>query len=492
MLKALLFFAVLSALPATLLASPLSYTIKHHPSGPALHIELEFEGDESGTTLLNLPFEWAGQTGFHKGIGKFKVHTAGVSQKQLNDSEIELSHAPSQRIALSYEVSRAWKGDVDYHGFYWPILRQDYLHFFGYGAFVYPDGKFNRRRPVSINWQNFPEKWAFANSHGVNNRNQSVEISIGELLHSVYVAGDFRVHETRVNGQPVHLAVRGDWAISDSTLLDLTSKVFQSQRDFWNDHAYPSYLVTLIPTEEECCSQGGTGLTRSFAMNSSYGDAEWLVPGLKHLLSHELFHNWNGRKIKRTQPEQLQYWFSEGFTEYYSWILNLRSGLITLPDLVGALNKGIRQYMLSPVRNAPNSRIASDFWKDDQVAKLPYLRGTLIAMRWNSLIKKRSPGHSLDHFMKDFLQAALRDGALVSQETVECLLRPYLKEGVQSDLKALVDQGDTVEIAEDGAGPCASLVTREVTVGGKTVVVPQFELNVERFKHDPAGCVAAI
>lgn len=95
------------------------------------------------------------------------------------------------------------------------------------------------------------------------------------------------------------------------------------------------------------------------------------------------------------EPEQSLYWFSEGFTEFYTYQLLYRGGLITQEEFVGRYNELIREYYMLPVRNEPNDRIIKDFWNDRGVGRLPYLRGLMFATNLNAAIKQRPPGSSL-------------------------------------------------------------------------------------------------
>ncbi|WP_231571878.1 hypothetical protein [Rickettsia amblyommatis] len=66
----------------------------------------------------------------------------------------------------------------------------------------------------------------------------------------------------------------------------------------------------------------------------------------------------------RNNLERLNYWWSGGFTDYYSRVLALRSSVITLEEFVEEFNKFFENYYLSPVINEPNHLIETDYWQD--------------------------------------------------------------------------------------------------------------------------------
>lgn len=130
-------------------------------------------------------------------------------------------------------------------------------------------------------------------------------------------------------------------------------------------------MVTLLPLEPPASTsaRGGVGLTSSFA---TFASTDTSLKDLKFILAHELFHTWNYRKLgELKQPEVLRYWFSEGFTNYYTWLMLLRGGLSSLDDYVEAYNSTLRIYYNWPVRSEPNERVRKDFFSNYDVSHCP-------------------------------------------------------------------------------------------------------------------------
>jgi predicted metalloprotease with PDZ domain len=441
--------------PLAFAGSDLSYRIEYVPgAAPQFAIELSVAGDADGTTGFTLPAEWAGQPGYEKGILDLTV--TGGTLVQVSPIEVEVHHSPSALVTLRYRVVQHWSSGLNSDGFYWPMIRQDYFHFFGHAVFIRPHSASDQQYTIRVTWEGVPASWKIANSHGTEERSQVITATLSQFSHAIFLAGDYRIHRIEVNAKPIYLALRGQWAFTDAEFSDLTRRVFQSQRDFFQDYSYPYYFVSLTPSEGGRGS-GGTGLTNSFAM---LGAPMRELKPFEHLLSHELFHNWNGRKIRREQPEELQYWFSEGFTEYYARRIRLLSGTIDLREYVEGVNQALFEYSVSPAKNVTNDHIFREFWKDPAVDQIPYLRGEMIALLWSTRIRDRNLSKSLDHFMRDLFHEAVSAGTVVSSANVDRVIRPYLFEGVQSELASLVDRGDTVMLPSHALGPCASLVDR--------------------------------
>lgn len=467
-----LLFLVLSAFacPAAAQAlerSQLSYVLEPVIVENELRLQVDFYflGSETGGDTLLLPDSGAGQEELYKAVQDIHVVTQGAGLQRTKKPQImTISHKPGEIVHIRYQIVQDWKGSIQDEIYYRPILNPDYFHFFGGGVFVHPDWKTDEPRRITLTWKNIPKGWTIANSFGENQTTQEFESSIGKFHQAVYVGGDFRIYGLEIKGKPLSVAMRGRWLFSDAEFTRLAEKIVRAGRDFWGDHEFPYFLITLLPTDEPCCDLGGTGLTNAFALFVSSG-VNIGMGKLEYTLTHELFHAWNGIKIRRQQPDELLYWFSEGFTDYYTNLLNLRTGLITLEEYVAKYNKTLFRYFKSPMRNEANERIRKDFWNNDLVEKLPYQRGCILAHNWNAAIK-RANGNvvSLDDVMRDLLSAALNQGTVVSSGSLDGIMRRYEKGGILPDVEKYVEDGETIDPAPDSLGECASLKSTETDI----------------------------
>jgi predicted metalloprotease with PDZ domain len=340
-------------------------------------------------------------------------------------------------------------------------LKEDYFHFIGHAVFVCPDWDLNEPRKIRLVWNIPADDWNLANSFAVGQRSQMIERSLNEFCHAVFMGGDITVHEVDIYGCPLYISIQGQYRFDSNDFYDMVGKTARAVREYWQDYRFPYFLVTMIPTNQPCCSQGGTGLTNSYSLFISEEIDD--VDDMKFLLTHEIFHVWNGRKIQREEPEELVYWFAEGFTDYFTRLILLRAGLITMPEYIDDVNSTIAELYESPARNITNRRILEKTHVDYTVECIPYLRGDLLALRWDARIKKTGSGNSLDNLMKDLLAAAVQSGVLVSAANIDSLISPYLPGGAMPDIRDYIDKGRMIPISSDALGPCAHLDTAECT-----------------------------
>ncbi len=75
----------------------------------------------------------------------------------------------------------------------------------------------------------------------------------------------------------------------------MAQKILATERGFWHDTAIPTYLITLLPSDDTPGSYAGTALEDSFSLFMS--SSATLDFNTKFLLAHEMFHGWNAGKL---------------------------------------------------------------------------------------------------------------------------------------------------------------------------------------------------
>lgn len=473
-----------------------------------LQVDLEFQGNSQGEDKIILPSTWGGQSSLYHAI---KNLVAVSPQTEIIDSTNPhlktVRYLSDLKVHLRYNLVQDFGGKLRHNRqYYRPILTPSYFHLIGETFLIYPDRDSDKPAKVVLRWKDVPSHWQIINSFGKDKGIQRLHIPLNQLKYAIFLGGDFRIHKRSVKGRPLYLALRGTWGFSDAEFSDLVAQALKTERGFWQDHRFPSYLVSLIPTEGPCCHYAGTSLTDSVALFLT--ENQKITPLFKHLVTHELFHTWNGRIIQRQKPEELVFWFSEGFTNYYTQLLNLRSGLISLKEYVASYNKVLRDYYTSPARLASNLKIVGQFWSNKSSSRLPYLKGEILAHNWDEMIRKKKAGKTLDDFMRDFLKAAKKSNTVVSKDSIDRLIRNYIPGGVRHEIDRYVDQGALIKNLAKNMGPCIKLnqiilksknqmtehhwgaATKYQKMPSNTIVIPQYELDENMFGKDSDRCVA--
>lgn len=449
----------------------LEYTLNPVFNGSEMRfrIDLKFKGDESGTTKLVLPNQWGGQPNLYQTVRQLQVVSPNAKLSDTNEPFVKIiTHRVNEMLHIQYELAQDFAGSPKGDGgstHYRPLLQKDYFHWIGHGVWIYPQWNETETVRVSLAWKNLPKSWTLADSFGTDQKRQKLQTTIEDFTHAVFVGGDFRVKTVLIGGNPVNIALRGSWKFSDEAFYDLVQRVIKTERDFWQDYDAPYYLITLIPLEgtPNNVTTAGTGLTNSFA---AFATPNSELDRFKHLLAHEYFHNWNSPRLGRLkEPAALLFWFSEGFTDYYTYLLLLRGGLISLDEYLKTYNRLIREYYLSPVRAADNSRVLKDFWNDGRIGDLPYRRGLLLATNWNAQIRSASGGkNSLDDAMREMFNFARRNRPEITSELVNENISRYTKRSVLPDIQKYIENGELIAPDKDAFGPHVRMEITEVSL----------------------------
>lgn len=424
-----------------------------------LKIKTSFEANMNGETVLLFQDKAWGQDSLHNVIHDIKMISEMGTITQNRDSGWFVVKYPKEikKLEVEYSIKQDSDGDLTTWDTYRPIVQPNYFHVFSHNFFMLPkhiiessNDDFN----VAIKWEGFPEDYELVNSFGSNDSTQIIQhVSEEEFHYGVFVGGDFRVYNIDIKDKKVTFAIRGDWEVfNDSMMVEILEKTVTAQRNFWQDHTQDYYAVTMIPTVQERGSGfQGSGLTNSFALNAT--NNQYLeLEGLVYLFNHELQHNWTGTLIKNDNEEE-QYWFSEGFTDYYT-IKNIAKGKINGLDesyFINELNGFIKALFTNPVKDLPNSEMTyENFWSGKEgIQKLPYRRGALLAFYLDQKIKQDSNGEkSLDNVLLDFKNDAIKNDQKITHPYFIETVNRYLNEDFQPFFDTHIEKGKIYNLIE--------------------------------------------
>lgn len=396
--------------------TPIAYVLELvEPEAPLVAIHVEVDGDADGSSAFTLAEGWAGisEAGRELELVEARGATDVLEATRLNTYAWNVRHAPGERLTLTFELQPTrHRANTGPPGYYRPILERGLLHVLGAQGLPAPehlDG--GRERSITLEWRGFEEQgWRVASSFGTGPR-VATSLALDTFRHALFVAGELRLFERTLPGGTLAVALHGKWSFPDEEFVALAERIVTLERDFFADHARPFYLISLIPVGTgNSSSWGGTGLTNSFALFMTPDNTLAMSPGgggVAWLLAHEHFHEWNGHVIQLAQPEQLAYWFSEGFTDFYTRRLLARGGLFTPEQEQASWNQRLAAYRANPERFAPATRVQEAFWTVREAGELPYQRGDLMALYADHAIRTRSQGaRSLDDVMRALVARA--------------------------------------------------------------------------------------
>lgn len=333
----------------------------------------------------------------------------------------------TSRVVLEFQYLIASKSGVT-DG----LMTRDFLNLTWSQTLMVPAGYHVGAIPVAASLK-LPPDWKYATALRTAGRERDVlkfqPVSLETLVDSpVFAAAHMVRHELDAPGT-VGAAALNIFATSESDLksddkqIDAHRKlVTQAARLFGSRHfAHYDFLLALLD------DVGFDGLEHHQSseniVNTKYFKDWDKSMGARELLPHEFAHSWNG-KFRRpadlltpdfnTPMQNSLLWLYEGQTEYWGWILSVRSGLTTPDQLRDSLANTIAELSAAPGRSWRNlqdttnqgtirGRTLDQDWRSWQRGEDYYHEAALIWLEADMLIREKTGGaRSLDDFASSF------------------------------------------------------------------------------------------
>jgi len=420
---------------------------------PVLQVEFNYSSDNYGLIVLKYENNSWGDNDIFNCINNFEVLPKPESIKfERDSSQISIKTKPNLKSVIRYEIAQDYKGLPLNQFRYRPILDSSYFHILGMRLLMVPKGVFESdtsKAYIKIEYKKKTAEELFHSSFGKEHI-QNIEVIREDLYASFFVGGDFRRYSFTHDKDSIYFVTRGNWkAFKDQEILNILKETLSSQRSFWNDPRKGSFSVSLIPTYENWYSVGGSGFSTSFVSFASNNDKITLTQ-MKWLYNHELLHKWIGRTIIN-ENEIEQYWFSEGFTDYYAYKLLLKNNHLNITEYIETINKEvILPHYQDPVNSIPNADLTfEEYWSNyAKYMKLPYRRGLLYAFYIDNQIKEQSHySQSLDDLMLDLFVISLENENIRLNHSlfIQNLLKYLNHAEAKSDFEKYIIEGKLID-----------------------------------------------
>ena len=293
---------------------------------------------------------------------------------------------------------------------------QDFAQFLGTNLFMFEEGQL--ARPAEVRFR-LPAGWQVTTALKGPTSGVYRAGDYHELADAMTFVGRYSLDSLQADGKWIRIAV---WPAADYTaavarnLRNGVAKMAPVQNRIMGEAPYDVYTVFFNVIHGPIDFGGGLEHSSSqydimpaLGFADPFGNlGDFMYP----LLSHEFFHLWN---VKRIRPAEMwpydyhaeQYtpllWWSEGVTDYYADLTNLRSGLWN-PD----------QFLANTVRNIKQSDDTPEPWSVEDgseatwihevyvnSSQLYYPKGSLLGFLLDISIRDATDNaHNLDQVMR--------------------------------------------------------------------------------------------
>ncbi|HEY7530333.1 MAG TPA: PDZ domain-containing protein [Gemmatimonadota bacterium] len=354
--------ALLAATPLAAQETPVRYTVEvRDPASRLFHVTAEFPsaGDE---LLVSLPAWSPGSydiENYARNVREFGASGRGDRALDWDKADpdtwrIRGGGGGPVRVSFAYHADSL---DLDKSR-----IEDDFAFFNGTNLFLYEEGKLDRPAELTLT---LPGGWSGVatglSSSGATNVYRAA--TYHELVDAPTFLGNFQLDSFTAGGKPARLAVYPAAAFTPdqrARIRESVDRILATQNAIVGDAPYDTYTVLLYVGEWATGFAGGLEHANSHfdILTPPFTQAfDQAFPILESLLAHETFHLWNVKRIRPAalwpydydewQPTELL-WFSEGVTDYYADLTNVRAGLVDEEGFFGQIENNLATLAAEP------------------------------------------------------------------------------------------------------------------------------------------------
>jgi predicted metalloprotease with PDZ domain len=390
-----------------------------HTTAPLrlLKVATTFSVTGSGPVLLSLP-EWTPGayeiSNFARWVMDFSATGDGRplswSKQDYDTWRVDAAGARSVTVSFSYAA------DTLDNAMAWS--RRDFLLFNGTNVFLYPEGR-SLDYPAVVTLHTDAD-WHVETGMRAEGTNSYRATNYHDLVDMPFFVGRFDLDSAQISGKWVRYATYPQGSVSGAARLtawDQLKKVIPAEIAVFGETPWENYTVMQIA---DSTYQGASGLEHQ----SSHVDV--VTPQAigsqfqPSLYAHEIFHSWNVKRLRpadmwpyvydRAQPTPWL-WVSEGVTDYYADLAEVRGGVIDQNGFYAATAAKMRE--VSDTRPVSLDDASIDTWIHpvDGTQYTYYAKGSLAGLLLDIMIRDATDNRqSLDDAMRALYTSTYKAG----------------------------------------------------------------------------------
>ena len=397
--------------------APVQYEISvPAPATRLFHVRADFPTRGKDTLYLSLPawspgnYEIQNYARYVRHFGAKTPAGQALFWDRFDKDTWRVTTARSERITVEFDY---FADTIDLS---MARLTGDFGEFLGTNLFLYEEGQLDR--PAELRFA-LPAGWQVTTALSGSANGPYAAASYHELADAQTFVGKYSLDSLQVDGKWIRVAVWPADAYSIGVQRNMRAdleKIARTENALLGGPPYDRYTVFFNVIREPVNFGGGLEHAASqfdIMPQGAFADAagtfgDFMVP----LMAHEYFHLFNVKRIRPAEMWPYDYhaeqftpllWWSEGVTDYYADLANLRSGLWTTEQFLGNATQNMQQ-----VEGAPEPWSEEDgsvaTWINEvfvNSSQLYYPKGSLTGLLLDVSIRDASDNrHSLDDVMR--------------------------------------------------------------------------------------------
>jgi predicted metalloprotease with PDZ domain len=295
--------------------------------------------------------------------------------------------------------------------------RPDFLLFNGTNLFLYPEGRgFDFSASVSINTE---AGWKIATGMTSTGARRFTASNYHDLVDMPFFVGQFDLDSAQISGSWVRFATYPSGSVAGGARIavwEALKRVIPAEVKVFGEVPWNTYSVLQIA---DPAYGGGSGLEHQNSHVDVIGPGMLGSPVMPSLYAHEIFHAWNVKRLRpgdlwpykydQEQPTSLL-WISEGITDYYADLAEVRGGVINAAGFYAATGEKISEIADLPPTALEDASLSTWIHPRDGTEYVYYPKGSLAGLLLDIVIRDASDNRrSLDDVMRELYNAAYKN-----------------------------------------------------------------------------------
>ncbi|HMG18287.1 MAG TPA: PDZ domain-containing protein, partial [Gemmatimonadales bacterium] len=482
------------------------------PASHLFHVTAEFPSAGKDTLYLSLPawspgaYEIQNYARYVRGFSATNAAGESLFWDRFDKDTWRVVTGKSARVTAQFD----FLGDtIDLS---LARLTGTFGQFLGTNLFLFEEGQLGR--PADVRFR-VPTGWQVTTALPSTSTGVYRAADYHELADAMTFVGRYTLDSLQVDGKWIRIAL---WPAADYTppvarsFRGAIEKMAQVQNRLMGGAPYDVYTVFFNVIHDRVDFGGGLEHATSqydiMPAGPDFADANGQLGSfIRPLLSHEFFHLWNVKRIRPAEMWPYDYhaeqftpllWWSEGVTDYYADVTNLRAGLWSNEQFIQNVNDNMQQ-----VEGAPEPWSAEDgsvaTWIHEvfvNSSQLYYQKGSLLGLLLDISIRDATNNaHSLDEVTRSLYTGFYRQGrGFATGDLLRLLAEAGLPNG-DTFYQRYINGRDPLPY--DSVFARAGIVvqrdtTSEFSLGTQLSLTADREIVVERVQPDGSAATAGV
>lgn len=384
-----------------------------------IRVGMTFSTSGGGTVLLSLP-EWT--PGAYE-VGNFARFINDFSAAEDNSPlDWDKTDKDTWRIRVlragKVQVSFDYKADSLDNANAWS--KSNFAFFNGTNLFLYPEGMgtdFSATVSVKTN-----PAWKVATGMTITGVNTYSASNYHDLVDMPFFIGEFDIDSTVVVGKTFRFASYPSGAITPvvkTGIFQQLARILPYQAMVFGEVPWESYTIFQV-SDSDFSLGAASGLEHQNSHLDIISPVVLGNPILASLYAHEVFHAWNVKRLRPAEMTPYQYdreqptpllWVSEGVTDYYADLSQVRGKTITPRGFYGTTTEKIDHIMETVPISLEDASVSTWIKPVNGTDDIYYDKGSVAGLLLDIMIRDASDNkRSLDTVMRELYENNYKKG----------------------------------------------------------------------------------